>query len=296
MSWLQISFDVDSAEAELAAERLELAGASSVTFADAGDQPVLEPGPGETPLWPRIQVSALFSLAIDPQTIDHSLTQPSPLNTRSGLRVSRLDDRDWEREWLRDFVPMRFGQRLWVCPGDQQPPATDSIVVRLDPGLAFGTGTHPTTALCLRWLDGARLDERTVVDYGCGSGILAIAAALLGARRVIAIDNDPQALIASRDNARRNGVERRLDVYAPSEMPAVEADVVLANILSGPLQDLAPTLTGITRPGGQLVLSGLLADQADGVAAAYADGIDLDHRAEDQGWIRLSGRRRGRED
>lgn len=296
MSWLQISFDVDSAEAELAAERLELAGASSVTFADAGDQPVLEPGPGETPLWPRIQVSALFSLATDPQSIDHSLTQPSPLNTRSGLRVSRLDDRDWEREWLRDFVPMRFGQRLWVCPGDQQPPATDSIVVRLDPGLAFGTGTHPTTALCLRWLDGARLDERTVVDYGCGSGILAIAAALLGARRVIAIDNDPQALIASRDNARRNGVERRLDVYAPSEMPAVEADVVLANILSGPLQDLAPTLTGITRPGGQLVLSGLLADQADDVAAAYADGIDLDHRAEDQGWIRLSGRRHGRED
>jgi len=296
MSWLQISFDVDSAEAELAAERLELAGASSVTFADAGDQPVLEPGPGETPLWPRIQVSALFSLATDPQTIDHSLTQPAPLNTRSGLRVSRLEDRDWEREWLRDFSPMRFGQRLWVCPGEQQPPANHGIVVRLDPGLAFGTGTHPTTALCLRWLDGANLDQRTVVDYGCGSGILAIAAALLGARKVIAVDNDPQALIASRDNARRNGVESCVDVCGHSEMPAVEADVVLANILSGPLQDLAPTLTGITRPGGQLVLSGLLTDQADDVAAAYADGIDLDHRAEDQGWIRLSGHRRGRED
>jgi len=295
MSWLQISFDVDSSEADLAAERLESAGASSVTFADAGDQPVLEPGPGETPLWPRIQISALFPLAADPRSIDLNLNQPAPLSSRSGLFVSLLGDRDWEREWLRDFGPMRFGDRLWVCPGGQEPPSDDGIIVRLDPGLAFGTGTHPTTALCLEWLDGADLDGRTVVDYGCGSGILAISAALLGAHRVIAVDNDPQALTATRDNARRNGVAERLEICQPSGMPAVEADVVLANILSGPLQTLAPTLTAITRPGGELVLSGLLAEQADLVASAYGSGFDLEARTEDQGWVRLAARRRGQE-
>jgi ribosomal protein L11 methyltransferase len=295
MSWLQISFDVDSSEAELAADRLESAGASSVSFADAGDQPVLEPAPGETPLWPRIQVSALFPLATDPAHIDRSLNQPAPLNSRSGLCVTRLDDRDWEREWLRDFGPMRFGERLWVCPGDQLPQSGGGVVVRLDPGLAFGTGTHPTTALCLEWLDGADLDGRTVVDYGCGSGILGIAAALLGARRVIAIDNDPQALIATRDNARRNGVDQRVEVCPPAGLPAIEADVVLANILSGPLQALAPTLAAITRPGGDLVLSGLLAGQADEVAAAYESGFRPNTRTEDQGWVRLTACRRGRE-
>lgn len=295
MSWLQISFDVDRGEADLAAERLEFAGASSVTFADAGDQPVLEPGPGETPLWPRIQVSALFPPAADPRSIDRSLNQPAPLTSRSGLCVSLLDDRDWEREWLRDFGPMRFGRRLWVCPGGEPPPSGDGIIVRLDPGLAFGTGTHPTTALCLEWLDGAELDGLTVVDYGCGSGILAIAAALLGARRVIAVDNDPQALTATRDNARRNGVIDRLEVSLPSGMPAVEADVVLANILSGPLQTLAPRLTALTRPGGDLVLSGLLAGQADEVASAYGTGFEVLTRSEDQGWVRLAARRRGRE-
>lgn len=295
MPWIQISFDVDNAEAELASARLELAGACSITLADAGDNPVLEPGPGETPLWPRIRVSALFPLTIDPQRVDAELGQPSALASRSGLHVSRLDDRDWEREWLKDFAPMRFGDRLWVCPGDQQAGGPDSIVVRLDPGLAFGTGTHPTTALCLRWLDKVDICDQVLVDYGCGSGILAVAAALLGANRVHAVDNDPQALIATADNADRNGVSQRINEYAPEQLPAVEADIVMANILAGPLQELAPVLTAITRPGGRLVLSGLLEDQADAVEQAYRKEFEFEPRAEDQGWVRLAGRRRGKE-
>jgi ribosomal protein L11 methyltransferase len=296
MPWIQISFDVDNTEAELAAGRLEVAGACSVTFADAGDDPVLEPAPGETPLWPRIRVSALFPTSIDPLRVDAALAQPSGLVSRSGLHVARLDDRDWEREWLKDFAPMRFGQRLWVCPGDQQPTGSDGVIVRLDPGLAFGTGTHPTTALCLQWLDAATVSDQTLVDYGCGSGILAVAAALLGARKVYAVDNDPQALIATRDNADRNGVSQRIDVFAPDQLPPVAAEIVIANILAGPLQELAPVLTAITRPGGQLVMSGLLQDQAEAVEQAYRTEFDFEQRAEDQGWMRLAGCRRRKED
>jgi len=295
MPWIQISFDVDNTEAELAAGRLELAGACSVSFADAGDDPVLEPAPGETPLWPRIRVSALFPISIDPLRVDAELAQPSGLVSRSGLHVARVDDRDWEREWLKDFAPMRFGQRLWVCPGNQQPTATDGVVVRLDPGLAFGTGTHPTTALCLRWLDAAGVHNQTLVDYGCGSGILAVAAALLGAHKVYAVDNDPQALIATRDNAERNGVSQRIEVCAPDQLPPVTADVVIANILAGPLQELAPVLTAITRPGGQLVMSGLLQDQAEAVEQSYRTQFVFGQRAEDQGWMRLAGCRRRKE-
>jgi len=170
------------------------------------------------------------------------------------------------------------------------------VIVRLDPGLAFGTGTHPTTALCLQWLDAATVSDQTLVDYGCGSGILAVAAALLGARKVYAVDNDPQALIATRDNADRNGVSQRIDVFAPDQLPPVAAEIVIANILAGPLQELAPVLTAITRPGGQLVMSGLLQDQAEAVEQAYRTEFDFEQRAEDQGWMRLAGCRRRKED
>jgi ribosomal protein L11 methyltransferase len=291
MPWLQISCEADRDAAPVIEDALEHAGALSVTLQDAADDPVLEPAPGETPLWPRVRVTALFDEQTDPLPVAALLTGlpggPDPREIDIGL----LEDRIWEREWLSRFEPMRFGRRLWVCPGGRTPPDPAAVLVRLDPGLAFGTGTHPTTRMCLAWLDGAELEERQVVDYGCGSGILAIAAALLGARRVIAIDNDPQAIVATRDNAAANGVEARVEARAPgSSTPS--ADVLLANILAGPLIELAPTFGTSVRPGGCLVLSGILAAQGPAVVAAYAPWFDLASPAAKDGWLCFSGRRR----
>jgi ribosomal protein L11 methyltransferase len=291
MPWLQISCEADCDAAPDLEDALERAGALSVTLEDAADHPVLEPAPGETPLWPRVRVTALFDERTDPLPVAALLTGlpggPGPRDIDIGL----LEDRVWEREWLSRFEPMRFGRRLWVCPGGRMPPDPDAVVLRLDPGLAFGTGTHPTTRLCLAWLDGAGLEGCEVVDYGCGSGILALAAALLGARRVIAIDNDPQAVIAARDNAVANGLENRVETRAPgSSTPS--ADVLLANILAGPLIELAPAFGTSVRPGGRLVLSGILAAQGPAVAAAYAPWFDLASPAAEDGWLCFSGRRR----
>ena len=207
-------------------------------------------------------------------------------------RIEQLEDRDWAREWLKDFKPMRFGTRLWICPTAYTPPEPDAVNLSLDPGLAFGTGTHATTALCLEWLDGHDLRDRLVVDYGCGSGILAIAAARLGAREVWAVDNDPQALVASRDNAARNGVMDRLHICLPPAFPALQADVLLANILAGPLVSLAQLFAACLRPGGRLVLSGILKTQEPDIRRAYqADFAELEVASKDD-WIRVSGIRR----
>ena len=187
---------------------------------------------------------------------------------------------------------MRFGDRLWVCPAGQKPPVQDAVVLELDPGLAFGTGHHPTTALCLRWLDGADLGGRTLIDYGCGSGILALAGLKLGAARAIAVDHDPQALEATTANAAKNGLSARIQVRAPGDLPVAKAHILVANILAGPLVDLAPRLTCLVKPRGYLVLSGILTDQAESVAAAYRDDFDLEEPAVDEGWVRLTGRRR----
>jgi len=210
--------------------------------------------------------------------------------------VARLEDRVWEREWLREFRPMRFGRRLWVGPGGQPVGAPDAVTVRLDPGLAFGTGSHATTALCLQWLDACRIADRTVVDYGCGSGILAIAAALLGAARVIAVDHDPQALAATVDNAQRNDVTDIIEVFSPDDLPEFQADVVLANILAEPLIELAASITGRTRPGGTVVLSGILESQAPAVEDAYLPYCRPESRRSQDGWVCLTTRRRGQED
>ncbi len=289
MSWLQISLQIDRAIAERAAEEFEALGAAAVTMEDAEDIPVLEPAPGETPLWPRVVVTALFDDAGE-NTLT-AIASTRAWAARQGFHLSRLQDKAWEREWLRDFRPMRFGRHLWVCPGDQQPPEDPAAVtLHLDPGLAFGTGTHPTTALCLEWLDTHPPVGRRVVDFGCGSGILAIAAAKLGASEVAALDIDPQALTSTRANASRNGVSANVRILAEQDhVPA--ADLLIANILAGPLIDLAPAFARALPPGTTLVMSGILAAQADTVISAYAGHFEFHERADRDGWVCLAGRR-----
>jgi len=267
-------------------------GAIAISLADAGDHPLLEPGPGETPLWPEVRLKALFGQAVDPRVCAAVLTAVLGL-PEDAIRIEHLADRPWEREWLKDFRPMRFGRRLWVCPGGQRAPAADAVVLELDPGLAFGTGTHATTALCLEWLDGHDLAGRRVLDYGCGSGILALAALRLGAGSATAFDIDPQAVLATRENAGRNGLEARLTVVEAPAAIQGPFDVVLANILAGPLVSLAPALAGHCAARGTIVLAGLLDAQAPEVAAAYGPWFDIASAARHDGWTMLAGRRRG---
>jgi ribosomal protein L11 methyltransferase len=290
MPFLQYTVDIGRSAPEPIEDALFDLGALSVTLEDAADDPVLEPAPGETPLWPTIRVKALFPSEADRRWIAASLAERLP-GAREGLFESVID-RAWEREWLKDFRPMRFGRRLWVCPGGLPAADPDAVRIELDPGLAFGTGTHPTTAMCLEWLDGHELRDLDVVDYGCGSGILAIAALKLGAARARAIDIDPQALIATRENASRNHVDAGLEVTGDPDLAPASADVLLANILAGPLTELAPRLSAAMRPGGDLVLSGILAEQAETVTAAYRPWFDITLAATRDGWGLLHGRRR----
>ena len=287
---LQLTIDVGEHDPEPFEEALFELGAVSVTLEDAADDPVLEPAPGATPLWPTVVVKAVFEADADPASIATALATALP--GAPAPRFEVLADKAWEREWLKDFRPMRFGRRLWVCPGGLQAGEPDAVRIELDPGLAFGTGTHPTTALCLEWLDAQPVEGRQVVDYGCGSGILAIAAARLGAARVRAMDIDPQALIATRDNAERNDVIARLDISGDPELDPASADLLLANILAGPLVELAPRFARAVRPDGQLALSGLLAEQAATVTAAYRPWFDIGTTATREGWALLAGRRR----
>ncbi len=291
MSWLQAHLTVARTRAEAAEVLFERLGALSVTLADAGDEPMLEPAPGETPVWSRTRVTALFEAGRDPDALRRSLQENLP-EAAATLELETLEDRPWERAWLDHFRPLRFGRRLWIRPAGQQVEAPEAVVLELDPGLAFGTGTHPTTALCLEWLDGADLAGRRVIDYGCGSGILGIAALKLGAAEVTAVDHDPQALLATAENARRNGVAERLRTCTPETLEAAPADLVLANILANVLVELAPRLSALAAPGGDLVLSGILADQASAVRAAYAPAFRFRPDAVREGWVRLHGSRR----
>jgi len=278
-------------------QALETCGALSVTLSDAADQPLLEPGPGETPIWQQVVVTGLFDDTADAkQTGSDILRELDSDAATSGLKTETIEDRDWVRAWMDDFKPMCFGTRLWICPSVYEPPEPEAVNIMLDPGLAFGTGTHPTTALCLRWLDAHPPAGKQVIDYGSGSGILAIAALLLNADRVTAVDNDPQALQASHDNAQRNQVTERLAVCAPDDLGNTlnepQVDLLIANILAGPLQELAPVLARLLNPGASLVLSGILLEQAEAVKQAYADTIDWQAMTEEQGWICLEGRRK----
>jgi len=287
---LQLTLDIGSRDPAPFEDALFELGAVSVTLEDAADDPVLEPAPGETPLWPTVVVKAVFEAGSDADVIAAALAQALP-DAPPAPRFEALPDKAWEREWLKDFRPMRFGRRLWVCPGGLPAGAPDAIRIELDPGLAFGTGTHPTTALCLEWLDAQTLAGVAVVDYGCGSGILAIAAAKLGAASVLAMDIDPQALIATHENAQRNCVADRLAVTGDPQLAAGSTDVLLANILAGPLVELAPRFAQAIRPGGHLALSGLLLEQAGTVTAAYRPWFDIATAATRDGWALLAGRR-----
>lgn len=302
MPFLQLILPIGAADPAPYEDALLAAGASSITLEDEGDDPVLEPLPGTTPLWPRVRVKALFDGDADRdeilQILNRELRGAEPL---SRATFETLADRAWEREWLKDFKPMRFGQRLWICPGGQQPDANQlrgvpsPVLIELDPGLAFGTGTHPTTALCLEWLDTAPVAGARVVDFGCGSGILAIAAAKLGAAEVLAVDIDPQALLATHDNAERNGVAQLINarlVDGVRDSHAAPADILLANILAGPLESLAPTFATQVRAGGRLVMSGILRNQAEAVATTYAPWFDIAPVVVRDDWVRLDGVRR----
>lgn len=292
MPWIQIRINATAKTADKVSNMLLGRGAQAVTFMDAKDVPVYEPMPGETPLWGETEVMGLFDAETDPAPTIAFFQQI--FGEDVGYKVEQLEDKDWVREWMDHFHPMQFGERLWICPSWRDVPNPDAVNVMLDPGLAFGTGTHPTTALCLQWLDGLDLVGKTVVDFGCGSGILGIAALKLGAARVIGIDIDPQAIQASRDNAERNGVADQIELYLPADQPQdVEADVVVANILAGPLRELAPLIAGHGKAGSLMALSGVLESQAPELETIYGQWFEMDPTAVKEEWCRLSGRKLG---
>jgi ribosomal protein L11 methyltransferase len=286
----QLTLQLDAAAVATAEALLELAGAESIALADAGDDPVLEPLPETTPLWPHVTLRAVFPADAELASVGELLRSAC---TVRDVRVTVLRDADWQAAIRQVFKARAFGQRIWLAPADDAAVPAGRIGIRLHMGLAFGTGEHPTTALCLDWLDTHVRPGATVLDYGCGSGVLAIAALALGASRAWATDSDPQALVATRSNAELNGAAQRLTIAAPEALPAVTVDIVAANILAGPLIALAPRLAAHIRPGGALVLAGILSTQAAEVTQAYAPYCTDFAQTSEQGWVRLAAIRRG---
>jgi len=289
MSWLRIVVDANRDEGPAIETVLEQHDAVSVSFEDRADEPVFELHPGETPLWSEIRVTGLFPEDVPASDILEAI-ESSLGHALLDSRVEKLADQDWERVWLDRFQPTEVGRNLWICPTHLEAPDPDAVTVFIDPGLAFGSGTHPTTAMCLDWLSRQDLGDCSILDYGCGSGILAIAALKLGARQAWAVDIDPRALEVTRENAVINGVSDRLHTCLPEEMVKMEFDVLVANILSGPLVDLAKTFYRLLKPGGLIALSGILASQTGDVQDAYAGNFSLVASQRD-GWTLLSGAR-----
>lgn len=296
MPWLQIKVVTNPDIAEFYEDLLLEAGCAAVTFEDAKDQPIFEPELGTTPLWGTTVITGLFAAEHD---LESTLTflNEQKLSVKGGdtieFKAEILEDKDWEREWMTHYHPMQFGSHFWVCPSWIEVPDANAVNLMLDPGLAFGTGTHPTTALCLEWLASEPLQNRSVIDYGCGSGILGIAAILLGASAVSGVDIDPQALTATQDNLVRNGLDKeRLPVFFPESFESEPVDLVIANILAGPLKELAPTLAELVKSGGQLILSGLLIEQADELIGTYSEWFDMEPPSTKEEWVRLTGRKR----
>ncbi len=285
---LALSFELRGLDPQRAEAACQELGAFAISFSDARDDAVLEPGVGEVRLWPATRLQALFAGDADGAGLSARLAGALDFEPD---RVARewLGDRAWEREWLRDFHALRFGSRLWICPRHEQVSEPDAVIVTLDPGLAFGTGTHPSTALCLEWLDAKITPGMKLVDFGSGSGVLGIAAALLGAAQVAAFDIDPQALLATAENAAANGVAGQVSVHSDAATLPTGNEVLVANILAGTLSELAPQLAGLLRPGGQLLLAGILTEQAEVVAEAYAPWFDIAPWAEREGWVALAG-------
>ncbi len=287
MAWIQFICNTTQEKADALSDALSECGAVAVTFEDDADQPIYEPEVGETPLWTATRLTALFDA--ETQSEDVTAMLANFIDDVPRFKIEAVEDKDWEREWMANFHPIQFGERLWICPSWHQPPEPEAVNILLDPGLAFGTGTHATTALCLNWLDQAALKGKYVIDYGCGSGILAIAAALLGAEKVIAVDTDPQALEATRANAERNGVE--IEAFLPGDCPDLSCDLLLANILAGPLQTLAPRFANLCKPDADIVLSGILHTQADTVSDSYRAWFNMQPATQKEDWIRLTGSR-----
>ncbi len=296
MPWLQINVVTNPDIAEFYEDLLLEAGCAAVTFEDAKDQPIFEPELGTTPLWGSTVITGLFAAEHDLESTLAFLNEQK-LSVEGGdkieFKAEILEDKDWEREWMTHYHPMQFGPNFWVCPSWIEVPDANAVNLMLDPGLAFGTGTHPTTALCLEYLASHSMQNRTVIDYGCGSGILGIAAILLGASAVSGVDIDPQALTATQDNLLRNNLDKeRLPVFFPESFESEPVDLVIANILAGPLKELAPTLEELVKSGGQLILSGLLLEQADELISTYSEWFDMEPPSTKEEWVRLTGRKR----
>lgn len=288
MPWLQLNIITPRQDVERLEDALLESGAVSVTLQDNADQPIFEPGLGETPLWDTVRITGLYDAEIN--TVEASAVAANIFGRELPEHAwELLEDKDWEREWMSSYHAIRCGERLWICPSWQQPPEPDKINLMLDPGLAFGTGTHPTTFMCMQWIDQQDFTGLDIVDYGCGSGILGIATLLMGAKKVIGIDIDPQALLATTENAKRNQLPLdAMPVFLPPKCPKIQADIVLANILAGPLAELAPALNTLTKPGGKICLSGILAVQAETVKAAYSQWFDFDPNTQQEEWVRLT--------
>lgn len=292
-SWQQINCHCHKAFQEMISDCMEEANALSITFQDAGDTPVLEPLPGETRLWDDLILTALFEGDDDLSAVLLTLESNQQQWQVSNIQLEILEDQDWERAWMDDFKPMQFGENLWIYPSWNDIPDDGSTKIILDPGLAFGTGTHPTTDLCLQWLDANPPQGLSVIDYGCGSGILAIAAVKLGATKVIATDIDKQALIATKDNRLKNQIsDHAIECYFPEEMPTEPVDLLIANILSGPLVELAETFSQLTKAGGHIVLSGILEEQTDNIVNAYQSYYGNLQVTQKEEWIRVTGQRK----
>ena len=297
MPWVQITLSSSPENSEFLEDMLLLCGAGAVSMLDGADQPVFEPIKGTTPLWQDTQVMGLFEADTDGDALLDYLgngwlaafaNTPFP-----NYKLEILEDKDWERQWMDRFEPLQFGSHLWVCPSWKPVPDPMAVNLMLDPGLAFGTGSHPTTALCLQWIAEQDWQGKTVIDYGCGSGILAIGAMLMGAERVLGVDNDTQALTATKDNAQRNGIAAQaIPVFLPEDTPQEAVDVMLANILAGPLIEMAAHLAELTKARGLITLSGILEQQADAVVKAYSPWFDMHTVASKDEWVRIDGIKR----
>lgn len=296
MSWIQAILEVSASHTTEVEDLLMAIGAQAVTMRDGANQPIYEPKLGTTPLWDNVTLVALFDAE---QPLAQQMSQLAELYANEYQRdfptykIELVEDKDWVREWMDTFKPMLFGERLWICPSWLEPEDASAVNLKLDPGLAFGTGTHATTALCLRWMDQFNFSQKRVVDFGCGSGILGIAALLLGATHMVGIDIDPQAILASGENAERNNINKQdIELYLPEDAPSVQVEVVLANILAGPLVELKDAILSYLLPGGHLVLSGILASQSQDVVDAYKERCDILDVSEEDGWVRISAQMR----
>jgi ribosomal protein L11 methyltransferase len=292
MAWHQISVITNENTAPQLADFFSNLGAVSVTYMDAEDEPVYEPAIGETKIWSNTQVIALYELDAEPELIKNRVLRQFKQDDLQCWLHEEVADQEWERAWMEYYKPMKFANRLWVCPTDQEQFEVGTVCLTLDPGLAFGTGTHPTTALCLEWLASHNLTGKTVIDYGCGSGILAVAAILLGAKIAHAVDIDPQALTATQSNALKNNVQEKIECYLPEQFDLFQADIVMANILAKPLIEMSEQICALLVPDGKLVLSGILYEQAESVISAYRQAITFNPLVQREDWIRLEGVKR----